>query len=70
LVGTIFYLKPYLPSVSAIRRYGIVPGKPSESILVFRMESDDPGIRMPELGRQLKHQEGVALIKDWIREMK
>ena len=55
---------------SGNRRYGIVPGKPSESILVFRMESDDPGIRMPELGRQLKHQEGVALIKDWIKEMK
>ena len=55
---------------SGNRRFGIVPGKPNESILVFRMESDDPGIRMPELGRQLKHQEGVALIKDWIREMK
>jgi hypothetical protein len=38
--------------------------------MVFRMESDDPGIRMPELGRQLKHEEGVALIKAWIREMK
>jgi uncharacterized repeat protein (TIGR03806 family) len=55
---------------SGNRRFGIVPGKPNESILVFRMESDDPGIRMPELGRQLRHQEGVALIKDWIREMK
>jgi uncharacterized repeat protein (TIGR03806 family) len=54
---------------SGNRRYGIVPGKPNESILVFRMESDDPGIRMPELGRQLKHQEGVELIKAWIREM-
>lgn len=55
---------------SGNRRYGIVPGKPNESILVFRMESDDPGIRMPELGRQLQHREGVELIKDWIREMK
>jgi uncharacterized repeat protein (TIGR03806 family) len=52
------------------RKFGIVPGKPGESILVFRMESDDPGIRMPELGRQLMHREGVELIKNWIREMK
>lgn len=55
---------------SGNRRFGIVPGKPNESILVFRMESDDPGIRMPELGRQLQHREGVELIKDWIRELK
>ena len=51
-------------------RFGIVPGKPNESILVFRMESDDPGIRMPELGRQLAHREGLELVKQWIREMK
>jgi len=54
---------------SGNRRFGIVPGKPNESILVFRMESDDPGIRMPELGRQMQHREGVELIKAWIREM-
>lgn len=51
-------------------KYGIVPGKPAESILLFRMESDDPGIRMPELGRQMKHKEGVELIRAWIKEMK
>jgi len=55
---------------SGNRRFGIVPGKPNESILVFRMESDDPGIRMPELGRQLAHREGVELVKQWIKEMK
>ncbi len=54
---------------SGNRRFGIVPGKPNESILVFRMESDDPGIRMPELGRQLQHREGVELVKAWIRGM-
>ena len=55
---------------SGNRRYGIVPGKPNESILVYRMESDDPGIRMPELGRQLAHQEGVEVVKAWIKGMK
>jgi len=54
---------------SGKRRFGIVPGKPNESILVYRMESDDPGIRMPELGRQLMDREGVALIRAWIQGM-
>lgn len=54
---------------SGNRKYGIVPGKPGESILVYRMESDDPGIRMPELGRQLAHKEGLDIIKAWIRKM-
>lgn len=47
-------------------RFGIVPGKPDESILVYRMESDDPGIMMPELGRVIAHKEGVALVREWI----
>ena len=51
------------------RLYSIVPGKPDESILVYRMESTDPGAMMPELGRQLIHKEGVALIKEWIAGM-
>lgn len=54
---------------SGNRKFGIVPGKPNESILVYRMESDDPGIRMPELGRQTMHREGVELIKNWIKGM-
>ena len=48
----------------------IVPGKPDSSIMIYRMESDDPGIRMPEVGRSLLHKEGVELITQWIKEMK
>lgn len=55
---------------SGNRRFGIVPGKPQESILVYRMEHDDPGIRMPELGRQLAHKEGLDVIKAWIKAMR
>ena len=55
---------------SGNRKFGIVPGKPDESILVLRMESDDPGIRMPELGRQLAHKEGLYIVKAWIKNMK
>ncbi|MEM7371041.1 MAG: SO2930 family diheme c-type cytochrome [Bacteroidota bacterium] len=50
--------------------YDIHPGKPEKSILIHRMESVDPGVMMPEVGRKLVHEEGLALIKDWIREMK
>lgn len=47
----------------------IEPGAPEQSILAYRMASDEAGIAMPELGRALVHQEGVALIEAWIAEM-
>ncbi|MEM7329856.1 MAG: SO2930 family diheme c-type cytochrome [Pseudomonadota bacterium] len=47
----------------------IKPGDPAASILSFRMASDEPGIAMPELGRALVHDEGVALIEAWITQM-
>jgi hypothetical protein len=51
------------------RDFDIVPGDPDASILLYRMESTDPGIAMPELGRATIHKEGVALIRDWIAGM-
>jgi len=50
-------------------RFGIVPGKPDESILLYRIKSNDPGVMMPELGRTLVQPEAVALIRDWIASM-
>lgn len=50
--------------------YDIVPGKPEESILLDRLISNDPGIKMPEIGRNSVHQEGVELVRQWIEEMK
>ncbi|SMO67419.1 SO2930 family diheme c-type cytochrome [Solitalea koreensis] len=52
------------------RSFDIVPGKPDESILLYRMEAIDPGIAMPELGREQVHKEGVELIREWIKRMK
>ena len=51
------------------RLYDIVPGDPDASILVFRLESTEPGIMMPELPRRLLDAEGVALIRAWIAAM-
>jgi len=50
-------------------QYSIVPGNPEESIMVYRMSSNDPGAMMPELGRRMVHEEGVDLIASWIEEM-
>ena len=51
-------------------KYDILPGKPDESILLHRMKSTDPGAMMPELSRSIVHEEGVELIRDWIKGMK
>lgn len=48
------------------RIFDIVPGQPDASILLYRMESLDPGAMMPELGRSMAHDEGVALMREWI----
>ena len=46
--------------------YDVVPGKPDESILLYRMLSTAPAIAMPEIGRSLVHDEGVDLVRAWI----
>jgi len=48
------------------RLYDIAPGQADASVLVFRMDSDDPSVMMPELGRSVVHREGVELIREWI----
>ncbi|MBO0939524.1 hypothetical protein J2I47_23440 [Fibrella sp. HMF5335] len=54
---------------SGNRRYDIVPGQPDQSILLYRLESTDPGIMMPEVSRKVTHREGVALIRAWIQSL-
>ncbi|WP_298019895.1 SO2930 family diheme c-type cytochrome [uncultured Parasphingopyxis sp.] len=49
--------------------FNIAPGHADRSILVHRMESDDPGVQMPELGRELLHREGIELIRRYIDAM-
>ena len=50
-------------------KYSIVPGKPDESILLYRMKSLDPGIMMPESGRALADEKGINLISEWINQL-
>jgi len=46
--------------------YVIQPGDASQSILHYRMNTSQVDARMPEIGRELIHAEGVQLIEDWI----
>jgi len=54
---------------SGNRDFDIAPGEADASILIYRMESTDPGIAMPELGRATVHSEGVAMLRKWIDGM-
>jgi len=48
------------------REFDIVPGEPERSILIYRVESTEPGIMMPELGRHLADPEAVRLLGEWV----
>ena len=50
-------------------QYDIVPGDASTSIMTHRMDSNEADVRMPEIGRSIIHDEGVALIQEWINSM-
>lgn len=50
--------------------YAIDPGHPERSIMVHRMATAEPGVAMPEVGRAMVHDEGVALVREWIAGMK
>lgn len=62
------------PPVAAGRGAGgllvsIAPGDPDGSILAHRMASAEPGVAMPELGRETVDREGVSIVRRWIAEM-
>jgi len=54
---------------SGDRLVDIHPGQPDKSVLLFRVESVDPSIMMPELGRSTVHTEGVDVLQRWIASL-
>ncbi len=46
--------------------YDLVPGQPSQSIMIYRMKATTPSIAMPEIGRSVVDTEGVQVVSDWI----
>lgn len=55
---------------SAGLEYDIVPGKPEQSILYYRMASLEGGVSMPELGRASLDRDGLTIIHAWIRGLR
>ena len=49
--------------------FDVVPGKPEESIMIYRMSSTDPEIKMPEIPNLLPDKEGISLISEWIASL-
>lgn len=54
---------------SGQNEFDILPGQPDKSILITRMQSLDPGVAMPELGRATVHEEAVSMLSAWISHM-
>lgn len=48
------------------RLYDVVPGLPDESVMMYRVESTDPDIKMPELPGQLLDPTALELVRQWI----
>ena len=51
------------------RLFAIAPGDPDASIALYRMDSIEAGVAMPELGRATVHREGADLLRQWIAQM-
>ncbi|MCB9633176.1 MAG: hypothetical protein H6721_13730 [Sandaracinus sp.] len=49
--------------------FDIVPGDPDQSILVFRVETEEVGAMMPLLGRSVTHTRGAELLRAWVAAM-
>lgn len=49
--------------------HDVVPGDPDQSILICRMQSEEPKVMMPPLGRTLVDGPGVQLLGEWIRQL-
>lgn len=50
--------------------FGIVPGKPEQSILYHRMASLEGGVSMPEVGRASLDRDGLAVVHRWIAQLR
>jgi parallel beta-helix repeat protein len=56
-------------TAAAKMKFDVVPGQPEKSILIHRLFSNEPAVKMPELGRNLVHEEGAALVAEWVRAL-
>jgi uncharacterized repeat protein (TIGR03806 family) len=64
-----FFKPPNSAGYTGGRSFDIVPGKPADSILLYRMESTRPKEMMPEIGRAMTHKEGISLVREWLASL-
>lgn len=69
LVGAAHHNGPVARALNLGSAPLIAPGEPARSLLLARMKSTNPDLRMPPLGRNTVDAEGVALIEAWIASM-
>lgn len=62
----VFHRPTAAGNASRGRNFAIVPGNPDASFMLSRVSSTHAFIRMPQIGRTVVHDEGVALLRDWI----
>lgn len=65
----VYYRPTAAGNASRGRYFAVVPGDPEASFLLHRLRSTEPNVRMPEVGRTVVHEEGVALIRAWIEQL-
>jgi hypothetical protein len=46
-----------------------VRGEPDRSILVYRVQSIAPGVKMPERGRHIADPDAVEMLGEWIASL-
>lgn len=54
---------------AGVPQFRVVPGKPSESALSFRMHDRVAGYNMPRIGSNLVDPTGTAVVDQWIAEL-
>lgn len=52
--------------IDASMNYIISPSNTARSVMYYRVSATDENVRMPLIGRTLVHDEGVAIIEEWI----
>ncbi|MEZ4853769.1 hypothetical protein [Flavobacterium sp.] len=58
-------MQDFPPALSKI----VTPGNVNRSMMYYRMNTDNPSYLMPLHGRSIIHEEGVALIEEWINSL-
>lgn len=69
LVGAPHHNTPMARAFGLISAPLIAPGNPGGSILMARVKSNDPDLRMPPLARNMVDAEGAQLLEQWIGSM-